>query len=214
MQEDVLTRARERQLFLKLISFVVCIENIPIKHVPNLIYHNLCMMSLSQPKLSCAACTLWQSHLRACGSDLYLTPGAVTRSPQSLTSSWRTPRTEARGTRSAWWEPTRGTAQVTGDSISLTRPPCPFLAPHSPAPSPHTGSRSRDLPTPRHADSPCSPPPTPARLLDPCLRHSIPPMLPQTPPSRLSNRPVPPLAPRPAPTPSLRAAAAPWRRCG
>lgn len=162
MQEDVLTRARERQLFLKLISFMVCIENIPIKHVPNLIYHNLHMMALSQPKLSCAACTLWQSHLRACGSDLYLTPGAVTRSPQSLTSSWRTPRAEARGTRSAWWEPTRGTAQVTGDSISLTRPPCPFLAPHSPAPSPHTGSRSRGLPTPRHADSPCSPPPTPA----------------------------------------------------
>lgn len=227
MQEDVLKRARERQLFLKLISFMVCIENIPIKRMPNLIYHNLRMMSLSQLKLSCAACTLWQSHLRACGSDLYLTPWAVTSSPQSLTSSWRTPRAEAQGPPSAWWEPTRGTAQVllaallsqetasaSPGPVSLPRTTQPRSIPSHWVPEQrlaHTTARRQPLLTPT---DPCPPPwslPTP---LDPCPRHSIPPMLPQTPPSRPSNRPVPPLAPRPAPTPSLRAAAAPWRRCG
>lgn len=39
--QDGLRRTKARQLLLTLISAIICINNIPIKQVPNVIYHNL-----------------------------------------------------------------------------------------------------------------------------------------------------------------------------
>lgn len=39
--QDVLKRTKAKQLLFKLISAIICIKNIPMKQVPNVIYHHL-----------------------------------------------------------------------------------------------------------------------------------------------------------------------------